>query len=93
MQADFVQLTGVKALIGKSGVREDIASELARLNCIYLAFTGGAGVLAAQSIRKIKKILWRDLGPIEGLWVLDVKKFGPLVMAIDVHGGNLYIRR
>ncbi len=93
MQTDFVRLTGVKALIGKSGVGEDMASELARLGCIYLAFTGGAGVLASRSIRRVKKILWRDLGPIEGLWVLDVKKFGPLVVAIDVHGDNLYLRR
>ena len=93
MQIDFVQLTGAKALIGKSGVREDVATELARLGCIYLAFTGGAGVLASQSIKRIKKMLWRDLGPVEGLWVLDVKKFGPLVVAIDVHGENLYLRR
>jgi fumarate hydratase subunit beta len=74
-------------------VREDVASELARSGCVYLAFTGGAGVLASRSIERVKKILWRDLGPIEGLWVLDVKKFGPLVVAIDVHGGNLYLRR
>ena len=93
MQADFVRLTGVKALIGKSGMREDVASELARSGCVYLAFTGGAGVLASRSIKKVKKILWRDLGPIECLWVLDVKKFGPLVVAIDVHGDNLYLRR
>jgi len=50
-------------------------------------------VLASRSIKRVKKILWRDLGPIEGLWVLDVKKFGPLVVAIDVHDGNLYLRR
>jgi tartrate/fumarate subfamily iron-sulfur-dependent hydro-lyase beta chain len=93
MQIDFVRLSGVKALIGKSGVGKDVAPELARSGCIYLAFTGGAGVLASQSIERVKKILWRDLGPIEGLWVLDVKKFGPLVVAIDVHGGNLYLRR
>ena len=93
MQMDFVRLSGVKALIGKSGVGEDVASELARSGCVYLAFTGGAGVLASRSIKRVKKILWRDLGPIDGLWVLDVKKFGPLVVAIDVHGGNLYLRR
>jgi len=93
MQIDFVRRTGVKALIGKSGVRGDVASELARLGCIYLAFTGGAGVLASRSIKRVKKTLWRDLGPIEGLWVLDVKKFGPLVVAIYVYGGNLYLRK
>jgi fumarate hydratase subunit beta len=93
MQAEFVERARVRALVGKGGVNEDVARELARLGCVYLAFTGGAGVLAARSIRKVKKILWRDLGPIEGLWVLNVKKFGPLVVAIDVHGDNLYLRR
>jgi len=92
MQADFVRLTGVKALVGKSGVGEDVAAELARLGCVYLAFTGGAGVFAAQAIRRIKKVFWHDLSPVEALWVLDVKNFGPLVVAVDTKGNNLYRR-
>lgn len=92
MQVEFVKRTGVGALVGKSGVNEDVARELVRLGCIYLAFTGGAGVLAAQSIAKVKKIFWRDLGPAEALWVLDVKNFGPLVVAVDTKGNNLYRR-
>jgi fumarate hydratase subunit beta len=90
MQVEFVKRTRVRALVGKSGVGEDVARELACLGCIYLAFTGGAGVLAAQSIVKVKKNFWRDLGPAEALWVLDVKNFGPLVVAIDTKGNNLY---
>lgn len=92
MQADFVQLTGVKALVGKGGVGEDVAAELARLGCVYLAFTGGAGVLAAQAIKKVEKVFWQDLGTAEALWVLRVCNFGPLVVAIDVHGQNIYQR-
>ncbi len=90
LQAEFVERTGVRALIGKGGVSEEVAEELARLGCVYLAYTGGAGALAAKSIRRVEKILWRDLGPAEAVWVLNVKGFGPLVVAIDVHGGNLY---
>ncbi len=93
MQMEFVKRTGVGALVGKSGVNEDVARELARLGCVYLAFTGGAGVLATQTIQKVKKLFWRDLGPVEAPWVLDVENFGPLVVAIDVHGNNLYLRR
>jgi fumarate hydratase subunit beta len=92
MQAEFVKRTRVRALVGKSGVNEDVARELARLGCVYLAFTGGAGVLAARAIEKFEKVFWRDLGATEALWVLRVRDFGPLVVAIDAQGNNLYLR-
>lgn len=93
VQTEFVRRTGVRALVGKGGVDEEVAIQLARLGCVYLAFTGGAGVLAAKAIEKIEKVYWEDLGSAEALWVLRVKDFGPLVVAIDTHGGNLYLRR
>jgi fumarate hydratase subunit beta len=93
MQAEFVGRTGVRALIGKGGVGEDVAGELARLGCIYLAFTGGAGVLAARAIEGVQKVLWHDLGAAEALWVLRVREFGPLVVAVDAQGNNLYTRK
>lgn len=92
MQTEFISGTGVRAMIGKGGVSEEIARELPRLGCIYLAFTGGAGALAARSIVGIEKIMWRDLGLAEAVWVLKVEGFGPLVVAVDLHGGNLYSR-
>ena len=92
MQVEFVESTGIRALVGKGGVGEDVARELRRLGCVYLAFTGGAGVLAASAVERIEKVLWQDLGAAEALWVLRVRNFGPLVVAIDLHGGNLYLR-
>jgi len=93
MQAEFVGRTGVRALIGKGGVGEDVAGELARLGCVYLAFTGGAGVLAARAIKGVQKVLWQDLGATEALWVFRVQDFGPLVVAVDAWGNNLYTRK
>jgi tartrate/fumarate subfamily iron-sulfur-dependent hydro-lyase beta chain len=92
MQADFVRRTGVRCLIGKGGIGREVARELRKLGCIYLAFTGGAGVLAAEAIEEVERVLWEDLGDLEALWVLRVKEFGPLVVAIDLHGGNLYLK-
>lgn len=92
LQAEFVKRTGVRALIGKGGVGEDVAGQLARLECVYLAFTGGAGVLAAEKIEKIEGVFWKDLGDAESLWVLKMRDFGPLVVAIDTRGNNLYLR-
>jgi len=92
LQAEFVERTGVRALVGKGGVREEVAEELAGLGCVYLAFPGGTGVLAARAITGVERVFWRDLGEGEALWVLRVRDFGPLVVAIDAKGKNLYKR-
>ncbi|MEW6593011.1 MAG: FumA C-terminus/TtdB family hydratase beta subunit [Candidatus Hadarchaeota archaeon] len=92
LQEDFVRMTGVRALVGKGGVGEDMARGLSRMGCVYLAFTGGAGVLAASMIKKVEKVVWPELGAAEAMWVLQVEEFGPLVVAIDTHGKNLYLR-
>jgi len=92
-QGEFIRRTGVRALVGKGGVGGEVAVQLARLGCIYLAFTGGAGVLAAGAVEKVERIYWEELGPAEALWVLRVRDFGPLVVAVDTQGGNLYFPR
>ncbi len=57
---------------------------------VYGAFTGGAAVLAAKAIKNVKAVEWFDLGMPEALWILDVEDFGPLTVAIDSHGNNLF---
>ena len=91
MQAEFVKRTGVRGLVGKGGVGEDVARNLAKLGCVYLAYTGGAGALAANQVEEVEKVFWEELGP-EAIWVLRVEDFGPLVVAVDTVCGNLYLR-
>lgn len=90
MEVEFVKETGASALIGKGGVSEEIAKNLGTLGCIYLAFTGGAAALAADSIVEVEDVFWVDLGIPEAMWVLKVEKFGPLLVAVDTKGRNLY---
>lgn len=92
-QTNFVRRAGIRALVGKGGVGEEVAAQLARLGCVYLAFTGGAGVLAARAVAKVEKLFWEDLGPAEALWVLRVNNFGPLVVAVDTKGNDLCLHR
>ncbi|MHA1969338.1 MAG: fumarate hydratase C-terminal domain-containing protein, partial [Candidatus Hodarchaeales archaeon] len=56
----------------------------------YGAYIGGAAVLAAKAVRKISEVAWLDLGMPEALWIMEVERFGPLIIAIDSHGSNLY---
>lgn len=62
-----------------------------KYGAVYVAFTGGAGVLAAKAVKNVKTVEWlQDLGMPEALWVFDVQEFGPLTVAINSHGNNLY---
>ncbi|WP_202319682.1 FumA C-terminus/TtdB family hydratase beta subunit [Archaeoglobus neptunius] len=77
------------AIIGKGGMSDDVV-EAMRGKAVYLAFTGGAGALAAQKIRRVKDVIWEDLGMPEAVWIFEVERFGPCIVAIDAHGNSLY---
>ena len=62
----------------------------AKFGCVYGAFTGGAAVLAANAVKKVKGAEWLDLGTPEALWIFEVEDFGPLTVGIDSHGNNLF---
>jgi tartrate/fumarate subfamily iron-sulfur-dependent hydro-lyase beta chain len=64
---------------------------MAKYGAVYGAFTGGAAILAAKAIKKVKGVEWLDLGTPEALWIFEVKDFGPLAVAIDSHGNNLFM--
>jgi tartrate dehydratase beta subunit/fumarate hydratase class I family protein len=58
--------------------------------CVYGAFTGGAALLAARGIMKVRDVFWlEELGMPECLWVYDVEDFGPMIVTIDTHGNNM----
>jgi fumarate hydratase subunit beta len=86
----FIQEFGVRAVIGKGGMSGSTLEAMREFGCVYLAFTGGTAVLAAQGIRRVQRVEWLDLGMPEALWVVEAKGLGPLVVAMDAHGGSLY---
>ncbi|WP_297438642.1 FumA C-terminus/TtdB family hydratase beta subunit [Thermococcus sp.] len=79
---------GVRGIIGKGGM--DAGPFKGR--AVYFAFTGGAGSLAAKSVKRVVDVLWlEELGIPEAVWVLEVEDF-PLIVAIDANGSSLYGR-
>lgn len=62
----------------------------AKHKALHLVYPAGNAVLAATQVEEIERAEWRDLGMPETLWVCKVKNFGPLIVFIDTHGGNLY---
>lgn len=90
LEGEFLEGLGVRVIIGKGGMGSKTTEAMGRFGVVYGAFTGGAAVLAAKSIVKVRGVEWLDLGLPEALWILEVKRFGPLIVAIDSHGNNLY---
>lgn len=88
-QPELLKL-GVKAIIGKGGMDENTAHALEENDAVYLAAVGGCAALYVKSILNVKGVNWIDLGVPEAIWELEVKDFGPLVVAMDSHGNNLY---
>jgi len=80
---------GVRLVIGKGGLREGSAQAFRELGGAYLAIIGGTAALETTWIEAIEDVDMDDLNP-ESLWKFRVRGFGPLVVAMDSHGGSIY---
>jgi tartrate/fumarate subfamily iron-sulfur-dependent hydro-lyase beta chain len=90
---NFLEKFGIKIIIGKGGMGERTAKALQKYTCVYTSYTGGAGALAAEKVEEVEDIFWLDeLGMPEAVWIMRVKDFGPLVVAMDSHGESIYNR-
>jgi len=88
---EFIKAFKVRVVIGKGGMGKRTADAMQKYGAVYGAFTGGAGVLAAKAIKNVRTVEWlQDLGMPEAFWVFEVEDFGPLSIAIDSYGNNLY---
>ena len=89
-QDNFIEVFRPAIIIGKGGMGDRTAKACQKYGCVYGAFTGGAALLAARGIKKVKAVYWlEELGMPECLWVYEVENFGPMIVTIDTHGGNL----
>jgi fumarate hydratase subunit beta len=80
----------VRLIIGKGGMGKKIVNAMRMHGAVYGAFTGGAAVLAAKAIKQVKGVEWLDLGMPEAMWIFVVENFGPITVAIDTRGNNLF---
>jgi len=87
---EFIRQFKVRVVIGKGGMGKKTTDAMKNYGAVYGAFTGGAAVLAAKAVKNVKGVEWSDLGMPEALWILEVEDFGPLTVAIDSHGNNLF---
>ncbi|MEM2419887.1 MAG: FumA C-terminus/TtdB family hydratase beta subunit [Candidatus Bathyarchaeia archaeon] len=88
---EFIKNFKVRVVIGKGGMGKRTTDAMAKYGAVYGAFTGGAAILAAKAIKNVRGVEWLDLGTPEALWIFEVENFGPLTVAIDSHGNNLFL--
>ncbi|MEO5699213.1 MAG: fumarate hydratase C-terminal domain-containing protein [Casimicrobiaceae bacterium] len=80
---------GVRIIIGKGGLGSASLAAFREHGGVYLAIIGGTAALETTWIEAIEAVDLDDLNP-ESLWHFRVRDFGPLLVAMDAHGGSLY---
>jgi L(+)-tartrate dehydratase beta subunit len=87
----LMQEYGVRIIIGKGGLLDASQAAFSELGGAYLAIVGGTAALETTWIESIEDVDLDDLNP-ESLWKFRIKGFGPLLVAMDAHGGSLYAK-
>lgn len=87
----LMEQNGVRIVIGKGGLFAASQAAFSDLGGVYLAIIGGAAALETTWVEQIEEVDLDDLNP-ESLWKFRVRGFGPLLVAMDSHGGNLYTK-
>jgi L(+)-tartrate dehydratase beta subunit len=85
----LMETCGVRMVIGKGGLMDESSKAFQDLGGVYLAIIGGTAALETTWITAIEDVDMDDLNP-ESLWRFAIKDFGPLLVAMDSHGGSLY---
>jgi len=89
--AEMVSQLGVRAIVGKGGMGEDTISSLHKYGGIYLLAAPGCGVVHSEAVKKVLRVHWlEELGVPEAIWVMEVNKWGPLVVGMDSHGRSIF---
>lgn len=81
---------GLAAMIGKGERNAAVCDSIIKNKAVYLCAIGGAGALAAKSIKQCDVIAYDDLGceSVKKLLFCDF----PLTVAVDCSGGNIFAR-
>jgi len=86
---DLLREYGVKAIIGKGGMGEATRKALVSNIAVYLEYVGGAAALLTDQIIDVTGVWWEDLLG-EALWEIYVKDMGPMIVAMDAYGRDLF---
>jgi len=90
LETEFLRAFRPSVIVGKGGMSLETLKTMGEIGCAYLAFTGGAAVIAAEALPEVLGVEWEDLGMPEAVWRMRAERLGPLVVAMDSHGRSLF---
>ena len=86
----LIEKMGVKTVIGKGFMGPEALRAFKKYGAVYVLTTGGTAAYYANQIPEIQAVHWLDLGMPAAVWVLRVNRLGPLIVAMDSHGKNIF---
>ena len=92
---DWFEISGARMIIGKGGMSEsDYQTLFVPVGAVYLSTVGyGTGALIGRGIKRVREVHWlEELGIAQAMWVIEVERFGPLLVDSDVEGNSLFER-
>ncbi len=90
-QADVIGHFGVRAIIGKGGMRDRTLAGCKEHGAVYLHAIGGAATLIAERCEEVLDVFKLDFGVPEAFWQIRVVDF-PCVVTMDSHGQSLHAK-
>lgn len=75
-------------MIGKGSRSKEVRLAIKKHKAVYFLAYAGCGALLSKYVRKMKPVVYKDLGP-EAIYELKVKDF-PLLVGIDSKGRSIY---
>jgi fumarate hydratase class I len=90
-QAKVIRDYGLRGVIGKGGMGMGTLATLKECGAVYLSAVGGAGAVAAASVKKVRAVyMLEEFGMPDAFWELEVEGF-PAVVTMDSHGESLHM--
>jgi len=81
---------GLKAIVGKTTMREATLLAMKEHTCIHATPMGVIPNLYLDNIDIKDVFLYDELGSIEAAWILEIKELGPFLVDIDCKGRNYF---
>jgi fumarate hydratase subunit beta len=90
---DIIRHFHLHIVCGKGGLDVACTEAMKEVGCVYLSILGGGVALHADAMREVVEVGWPDLVSQYRLVKMRVEGLGPLTVAIDAHGNNVYLNQ
>lgn len=89
----LVEQYGVRCVISKGGMPEEVYRELGPTHgVVFLSTMGfGLGAIYGKAVKRVRAVHWKEqLGISEAMWVMECEDLGPLLVEGDTEGRCFY---